>query len=724
MMKPAKRWRYLRTRIITWALVLTVLVLAIVAVVTYLAYSRVTQEEIIGRQREQVYLSANRMKEEMLKFSDELSALARTEVIYAGDPVQQRAALQGFRRRLAAFDGSVVLLDNFGQVVGTHPYRPEIEGRDWSDRPYFRQLLGGEQVVFSDASHDGPADTPVVVVAVPITSARGEFLGALAGMFRLGEPTVSAFYASLVRLRMGETAYLIDGNGQIIYHPDPARIGQNRSSDPVVRQVVTGQIGAYRAGVQGHLDAVVAFAPVPGTPWGLIAEAPWATLTSPSRSYGRFLLLLLVLGIVLPALGFGLSAHERRAQAIERTIIEQQLHVARLIQQTLLPKEAPHLPGWRLSGHYQPAQAVGGDFYDFLSFPDGRMGLVIGDVTDKGVPAALVMATTRSLLRTIAHDAAPPGQVLQQVNELLHPEIPPKMFVTCLYAILDPATGRMQYANAGHNLPYRAHPGNGSVTALRARGMPLGLMPGMVYEEMETTIAPGECILLYSDGLIEAHNPHRQMFGSTRLRSLLARCSGNCPELIRRLLAELAAFTGRGWEQEDDVTLVTLQRTGLPDPDPGAAALVPEKEGWQTLSRFSLASEPGNERQAMQRVAEVVRQLDLSPPQLERLKTAVAEATMNAIEHGNEYRSELPVVIHVLASARAVTVRVTDRGGGQPIPRPQTPDLEAKIAGRQSPRGWGLFLIENMVDRMAVTQTEDHHTLELTLFRKGERDES
>src|SRR5579859_1380594 len=212
-----------------------------------------------------------------------------------------------------------------------------------------------------------------------------------------------------------------------------------------------------------------------------------------------------------PALRVAQLVREQRSQALERERIEQELRVASLIQQTLLPRDIPSLPGWHVERYYQPARAVGGDFYDFLYFEDGRMGIVIGDVTDIGVPAALVMATTRSLLRSTARASVSPGKVLEQAYDLLHPDIPPKMFVTCLYAILDPVSGHVVYANAGHDLPHWRH--NGKVTELRATGMPLGLMPEMFYEEKEITLAAGDSVLFYSDGLVEAHNSRREMFG-------------------------------------------------------------------------------------------------------------------------------------------------------------------------------------------------------------------
>jgi serine phosphatase RsbU (regulator of sigma subunit)/anti-sigma regulatory factor (Ser/Thr protein kinase) len=408
-------------------------------------------------------------------------------------------------------------------------------------------------------------------------------------------------------------------------------------------------------------------------------------------------------GHAAPAVRVAQLVREQQAEIRERERIEGELEVARLIQQQFLPHELPELPGWQVATYYQPARQVGGDFYDFLELPDGQLGIVVGDVTDKGVPAALVMATTHSVLRAEAPRLVSPGEVLGRANDLLVTEMPAHMFVTCLYAVLDPASGRLRYANAGHNLPYlRTVDGVGE---LRATGMPLGLLPGMAYEEKQAALAPGDDLLLHSDGLAEAHGPERQMFGFPRLAKLAAEgASGQ--ELIDLLLGELAKFTGPGWEQEDDITLVTLRR-GAAGPAAGATA----------LAEFELASEPGNERIAIQRVAAAVGDLHLPPARLERLKTAVGEAVMNAIEHGNRNRPELPVGVRVAVSGAELSVRVTDQGGGGPVLQAERPDLEAKLAGEQSPRGWGLFLIESMVDELRTSA--DQHAVELIVRLEG-----
>src|SRR5919199_1746884 len=218
-----------------------------------------------------------------------------------------------------------------------------------------------------------------------------------------------------------------------------------------------------------------------------------------------------------PAVQVAQLVRQQQQQAQQRERIEQELRVARLIQQTLLPKAVPELGGWDVAAFYRPAREVGGDFYDFLELEDGHLGIIVGDVTDKGVPAALVMATTRTMLRASAQRLDSPGEVLRQVNDVLVPDIPPNMFVTCLYAILDPRSGRLTYANAGHDLPYR-RTSSGGAEELRATGMPLGLLPGMGYEEKEIVLERGDSVLFYSDGLVEAHDPQREMFGFPRLQ--------------------------------------------------------------------------------------------------------------------------------------------------------------------------------------------------------------
>ena len=167
------------------------------------------------------------------------------------------------------------------------------------------------------------------------------------------------------------------------------------------------------------------------------------------------------------------------------------------------------------------------------------------------------------MLRASAQRLDSPGEVLKRVNDVIVRDIPPNMFITCLYAILDPETGLLRYANAGHDLPYRRRTSNssGGAEELRATGMPLGLLPGMSYEEKEIVLERGDSVLFYSDGLVEAHDPRREMFGFPRLQGLVAGHRTGGEAMVNFLLSELSRFTGDEWEQEDDITLVTLERS-------------------------------------------------------------------------------------------------------------------------------------------------------------------
>jgi serine phosphatase RsbU (regulator of sigma subunit) len=258
-----------------------------------------------------------------------------------------------------------------------------------------------------------------------------------------------------------------------------------------------------------------------------------------------------------------LDTLEQIAQQMrERERVEQDLRVARTIQQAVYPKGVPELEGWQVAPYCQPAREVGGDFYDFHPLSDGRVGFVVGDATGKGVPAALVTTGVCAFLGGVAmgSGSSSPGEVLALVNEAALARFPPNMFVTCFYAILEPESGRLLYANAGHDLPYLHR--NGEAEELRARGMPLGIMPGMSYEEGEVSLAEGECVLFHSDGLVEAHNPKGEMFGFPRLRALVAE-HGEERSLGDFLLEELYSFVGEEWEQEDDITLLTLRRSAF-----------------------------------------------------------------------------------------------------------------------------------------------------------------
>jgi serine phosphatase RsbU (regulator of sigma subunit) len=258
-----------------------------------------------------------------------------------------------------------------------------------------------------------------------------------------------------------------------------------------------------------------------------------------------------------PALRVAQLVREQESEALSRARNAQELRVADVMRE-LLPDSLPNLEGWDLHAYYRAAPDVGGDFYDFVPLDGGRLGIVIAGVADRGIRAAMVMATARTLLRLSAEQLIVPRQVLERVNDQLRPSLPPKVFVTCLYAVLDSANGHLVYGNAGHNPPY-IRSSDARVSEMRAEGLPLGLVEHTQYAEKEVQLAPGDNVLFQSDGLAEAHNQLGENFGLPRIKTLLAEHTGQGAALLTRLVNELESFTGLGWTQEDDLTLVALQ---------------------------------------------------------------------------------------------------------------------------------------------------------------------
>jgi sigma-B regulation protein RsbU (phosphoserine phosphatase) len=209
------------------------------------------------------------------------------------------------------------------------------------------------------------------------------------------------------------------------------------------------------------------------------------------------------------------NAQRLQAERAERAVLDRDAEEARSIQQALLPKSSPYIPGFVISGRSVPARAVGGDWYDFIPFPDGRWGIVLADVSGKGTAAALLMSATRGMLRSLAEACCSPGEVLTRLNELLVNDFPLGKFVTLVYAVLDPVARTVVFANAGHLRPLLINE-SGEHFLDVDRGLPLGLASGD-YSEMELTLSAGSKLIFYSDGITEAENSAQEEYGVCRL---------------------------------------------------------------------------------------------------------------------------------------------------------------------------------------------------------------
>jgi sigma-B regulation protein RsbU (phosphoserine phosphatase) len=245
--------------------------------------------------------------------------------------------------------------------------------------------------------------------------------------------------------------------------------------------------------------------------------------------------------------------------AVEQGRLERELQLAREVQMSLLPRETPQLPGWEFAAFWQPARTVAGDFYDFVPLNDGALGLVIADVSDKGMAAALFMALSRSVLRASLADRAP-SDGIAYANRLITADSANSMFVTLFYIQLNAASGGVEYVNAGHNAPLLYCAASGDLAPLPRTGMPLGLDEAAPFGQRRLTLQPGDCLLLYTDGVTDALDPAEQEFGLDRLQAILREHGHRpAPALKAALKQALSEFIGAG-EPFDDITVVVAKR--------------------------------------------------------------------------------------------------------------------------------------------------------------------
>ncbi|MEW5828511.1 MAG: GAF domain-containing protein, partial [Chloroflexota bacterium] len=257
-----------------------------------------------------------------------------------------------------------------------------------------------------------------------------------------------------------------------------------------------------------------------------------------------------------------LAAQNDRLQLemVVRERLEYEVQLARQIQQTFIPEILPEIEGWNLAARWRTARQVGGDFYDVLELPDGKVGLFIADVADKGVPAALFMALTRTLVRAAVLETVSPAEALRRVNALLYPDCEQGMFVTAFYAVLDTGTGKVTYANAGHNPPIWQCCDTSSLTRLTRTGMALGAVESLEISENTITLEDDDCLLMYTDGLTESFSPDEEMFGEERLVSLLTNSPARTAAAILDHIDTALVDFIHPLPPADDLTILVLTR--------------------------------------------------------------------------------------------------------------------------------------------------------------------
>lgn len=556
-----KLWGW-RDQLIVWLLLIAIFAVVGVAIRTFLDYRSAAIDLLIIRDQKVTYLSAARLHDELAKFVDSLTALARDARISGGNPTAAGQALRSSQPvQEGLFDGGIALLDNFGHVIASEPDSKGIVGQDWSNREFFRRMLSSNTLYFSDLIEDPQDKSNMIIVSVPLVGEGGQFVGALAGMLRLGESAISPLYATIVRLRVGQSGsntYLLDGADSILFDSASGRVGDHYDNPALAQALSSNQPGALRTSNSQKHQVIASYAPVPGTAWTLVVEDDWDVVTAQTQRYLQLLIFLLALGVFLLAAGaFLLISRLRRRDAGEE-MGDAPAQAAHQLKEMLLPNVMPVLPGWNLAAHYQPQAAIDGNFYDFMLLRDGRLMIAMGEINEDGLPVTVTMATARTTLRAAARSLLSPAAALERINEFLCPELPKEIQVECVLALLDPSSGKLQVANAGYLHPlYRK--GNG-IEELSMNGSALGVQLGATYQNSNLILERGEWLLFYNDELCQLHNRKGEPFAPTRLHEVLNQEFESGDKVIQGILDAIANFTGEAAARANNVALVVVER--------------------------------------------------------------------------------------------------------------------------------------------------------------------
>ena len=385
--------------------------------------------------------------------------------------------------------------------------------------------------------------------------------------------------------------------------------------------------------------------------------------------------------------------------------LQHELGLASKMQQSILPLEFPGNPDFRVFGNMKPAQEVGGDFYDVTSLPDGRLAVAVAVVSGKGVPAALFMMSSCTLLRGATIGSDDPGEVLRATNNALYETNESSMFVTVFFAVYNPADGHLHYANGGHNHPVVYHADGSHDVLPGTRGVALGVAEDFEYESAELTLAPEDTLMLYTDGVTEAENAAAEQFGEERLYALFAeRPPDSAERAVAEVFRSVAEFAGDA-PQFDDITCLALHRHAA-----------------GSSRRLALKMPP--ELGEMPRIDAEIQAFGKAegwPAELEyQIKLAFEEVVINVVNYGFKTRVEdSEIDIEILSNAEEVRMVIRDNGRAfDPLTEAPEPDLESEIPDRPI-GGLGIYLVCKLMDTVEYRREDDWNCLFIGKRRSG-----
>ena len=624
---------------------------------------------------------------------------------------------------------AIALMENYfpekGRLFCPYAYRngDRIEtiqlGNDSYDYPkkeWFLKSLEAQEGYWSEPYYDtGGGEMLMTTFSLPVTDTKGRVAAVLTADVSLD--WLTDLVGSLPEYPEAFSA-LVSRTGQLMVCPAPAlvmkktvqEVAATLSDSTAVRDIalamLAGERGSRQVWYKGEKEFVF-YAPIERANWSMCIVVPQKEIYGDVQRVGLLVILLQVLGLlVMSYILYTAVKNQMRFRDVseKKSRMDGELRVARDIQMSMIPTSFLSAPEWTdvdMSGLVVPAKEVGGDLYDFYE-RDGRLFFCIGDVSGKGVPAALVMSATRGLFRSASAHEKSPQRIVSVMNEAMMDTNENNMFVTCFLGVLDLATGHLRYCNAGHNAPVRLHAGAAAFLDV-VPNLPLGVEPGMQFEEQETDLAVGEGLFLYTDGLTEAENADHALFGEDRLLENALRLGGEKADVMVKSMAAAVQAHSRGCDPSDDLTMLVVRFT---NPSPASGS----------VRRLKLRNDIDEIPRLHGFIQTLSDDINLDHAQAMSLNLALEEAVSNVMLYAYPEGTEGQVEVEAAILDDRLEFKVSDSGVAFDPTVARAPDLTADLKDRPI-GGLGIFLVKRIMDQVTYTRENGKNILSMTKKR-------
>ena len=623
---------------------------------------------------------------------------------------------------------AIAFIENYnpekGRMYSPYSYRDDTgvksaqlgtESYNYLEKEWFTKPLELGKGYWSEPYYDqGGGKMYMTTYSVPVSDNEGKVVAVLTSDVSLDWLTG---LVGGIQVYPGAIGILISRKGQFMVCPVPSLAVYNTVQDMlsnlredsqsmrnIALSVLAGQQGSQTVDYQGKKFHVF-YGPVERAGWSMAIAIPYEEIYGDVRRVRMLVSLLQILGVLLLMyilFSAGRSQIKLRDMTLRKSRMESELHIARNIQMAMLPKLFPTWPESNnvdMAGMIVPAKEVGGDLYDF-QIMDDKLYFCIGDVSGKGIPASLVMAVTRSLFRSVSAHEKSPQRIVTSMNDSMSDMNESNMFVTLFVGVLDLLTGHLRYCNAGHNAPIRMLPGQSAALLDVIPNLPLGIIQGQHYQEQETNLAPGEGLFLYTDGLTEAENRDKHLFGEKRMLRTASLHGGSSAQIQIQSMADAVHKYVGDCEASDDLTMLSVRFVN-DSPLSGAER------------HLILHNDISQIPQLAEFMGTIAEETKMDQGLAMSLNLALEEAVTNVIMYAYPEGSDGLVDIEAIIWKDHLDFIISDSGVPFDPTSATPPDLTLDVLDRPV-GGLGIYLVKNIMDHVSYAREDGKNLLSMT----------